>query len=168
MVSVPTPKDQTRTMSNFDLARHNMVESQIRTNKVTDVRLINALRRVPSNMSYNVSMVDTDGRHATVFVAPDRPAEVNTSRVCTNHQTGIEWPEHATLTATEERKRFLEERVDDANESFDRFVARFHEPPLFLTGEFRRWRTLYTAVYLPKRGTCEYRWPDAAWRTSVG
>lgn len=50
MVSVPTPKDQTRTMSNFDLARHNMVESQIRTNKVTDVRLINALRRVPRHL----------------------------------------------------------------------------------------------------------------------
>ena len=34
-------------MANFDLARHNMVESQIRTNKVTDDRLIAALRQVP-------------------------------------------------------------------------------------------------------------------------
>lgn len=37
-------------MPNFDLARHNMVESQIRTNKVTDARLIDALRRVPRHL----------------------------------------------------------------------------------------------------------------------
>lgn len=45
-------------MANFDLARHNMVESQIRTNKVTDDRLVGALRVVP--------------RH--VFVPPARQA----------------------------------------------------------------------------------------------
>ena len=37
-------------MAKFDLARHNMVESQIRTNKVTDERLVNALRRVPRHL----------------------------------------------------------------------------------------------------------------------
>ncbi len=37
-------------MANFDLARHNMVESQIRTNKVTDKRLLDALRRVPRHL----------------------------------------------------------------------------------------------------------------------
>lgn len=37
-------------MANFDLARHNMVESQIRTNKVTDDRLISALRLVPRHI----------------------------------------------------------------------------------------------------------------------
>lgn len=34
-------------MLDFDQARENMVESQIRTNKVTDERLIDALRTVP-------------------------------------------------------------------------------------------------------------------------
>ena len=50
MAQLPTPKDLTRTMANFDLARHNMVESQVRTNKVTDLRLISALRRVPRHL----------------------------------------------------------------------------------------------------------------------
>ena len=47
---LPTPKDLTRTMATFDIARHNMVESQVRTNKVTDARLISALRRVPRHL----------------------------------------------------------------------------------------------------------------------
>jgi len=133
----------------------------------TTADAVKALRRVPSHMSYNISLVDADGRHAAVLIGPDRPVEVTDSRVCTNHQTGIEWPEHATLTATEARKRFLEERVHDSRETFDRFVARFHEPPLFLTGQFRKWRTLYTAICMPKRGVCEYRWPGAAWSVTV-
>ncbi len=37
-------------MPTFDLARHNMVESQVRTNKVTDDRLISALRLVPRHL----------------------------------------------------------------------------------------------------------------------
>lgn len=37
-------------MANFDLARHNMVEGQIRTNKVTDARLVGALRLVPRHI----------------------------------------------------------------------------------------------------------------------
>lgn len=37
-------------MANIDLARHNMVEGQIRTNKVTDARLVGALRLVPRHI----------------------------------------------------------------------------------------------------------------------
>jgi protein-L-isoaspartate(D-aspartate) O-methyltransferase len=37
-------------MADFNLARHNMVESQIRTNKVTDSRIVGALRHVPRHL----------------------------------------------------------------------------------------------------------------------
>ncbi len=126
-----------------------------------------ALQRVPSHMTYSVSIVDAAGRHATVFVAPDRGTIVTEARVCTNHQTSIEWPEHATLTATEARLRLLVERLDDPSETFDHLVERFHEPPLFLKGRFRKWRTLYTSVYMPQRSMCEYRWPGSTWGTPV-
>ena len=42
-----------------------------------------------------VAVVDRDGRFATVFVNPDRPAEVREQRVSTNHQHGVEWARHA-------------------------------------------------------------------------
>ncbi len=43
-------KGPARTMTNFDVARQNMVDSQIRTNKVTDEGIVEALRSVPRHL----------------------------------------------------------------------------------------------------------------------
>ncbi len=52
------------------------------------------LRRVPSHMVYTVGLVDRSARHATVYVAPDRPTEVSDTHVSTNHQRRGEWSEY--------------------------------------------------------------------------
>ena len=38
------------------------------------------------SQSYNVALVDTAGRHATVFVASERPAVVSHLEATTNHR----------------------------------------------------------------------------------
>jgi predicted choloylglycine hydrolase len=124
---------------------------------------VDALQRIPSHMCYNVSLVDRHAAHATVMLAPDRPAEVTADPVCTNHQGQVEWPEHAALTQTLERERFLAERVDDPAETLDTLVMRFLHPPLFHTTNPQRWRTLYTACYLPRHETANYIWPGDRW-----
>ena len=54
---------------------------------------ITALRRIPVSQSYNVALVDTAGRHATVFVAPEQPAVVSQLEATTNHRLDrVEYP----------------------------------------------------------------------------
>jgi predicted choloylglycine hydrolase len=118
-----------------------------------------ALARIPSHMAYNVSVVDALGTYATVQVAPDRPAAVLRSGVATNHQGHVEWPAHASLTATTERERFLAARLADPEESRERLARRFLERPLYSRDYERAFGTLYTALYLPARGELELTWP---------
>lgn len=116
------------------------------------------LRRVPSHMAYNVSLLDAKGEFATVYLAPQRKPQVVRERVVTNHQQDVEWGEYAEVTHSEERHRFLSERLPKAR-SAERFVQRFLEPPLYATGHAKGYGTLYTAIYKPKERSAEFRWP---------
>jgi hypothetical protein len=49
------------------------------------------LRRIPVHMSYNVTVLDRNGRRATVYLAPDRVATVTDRAVATNYQGTVEW-----------------------------------------------------------------------------
>lgn len=125
------------------------------------------LRRIPVHMSYNISLVDATGDYATVMVAPDRDAIVRREAVSTNHQTGIEWPQHARMSQTVERHRHLSERMADPQETPAALSDRFLQAPLYRTSWGRQWGTLYTAVYEPQTGAVTYRWPGHDWRMSV-
>ena len=124
------------------------------------------LARVPTHMSYNVTVVDGAGCHFTAYLAPDRAPHFDDDRVATNHQREVEWERHATAVRTEERHRFLTERVADDGETADRFVRRFLEPPVFSQAYGKGFGTLYTAVYNPAEKTVEYRWRNHVWRQS--
>lgn len=56
-------------MSNFAIARHNMVESQIRTNKVTDPAIIEAFEAVPRELFVPKQMM------GVAYVDEDLPLE---------------------------------------------------------------------------------------------
>ncbi len=58
-------------------------------------------------MGYNVTVVDKSGNYATVYMNPDRPAQVVYQAVATNHQHQVEWDEYAAFTHTIERKHVL-------------------------------------------------------------
>ncbi len=125
------------------------------------------LKRIPCHMAYNVTAVDRAGRHMTAYLSPDRGAVITDARVATNHQEHVEWHQHARATATVERERFLLQRLTLHDEPAERFTAAFLRPPLYSTAYGRGFGTLYTAVYWPKRGIAEYRWPGETWSHRV-
>ena len=127
---------------------------------------IEVLRRVPTHMSYNVTILDRKQRFATVFVAPDRAPVVRQIPIATNHQGRIEWHRHAWATATLEREHAVASRLADCDETADSFVAAFLESPLFNTAYHRGFGTLYTAVYRPMTSEAEYRWRTRSCRQS--
>jgi predicted choloylglycine hydrolase len=119
---------------------------------------IEVLKRVPIHMSYNVTIVDALGTFETAFLAPDRPIEVTTRPVATNHQFTVEWHEHANATASVEREAQLLHCLVEANAA-DQLVEAFLHPPLYSRAYARGFGTLYTAAYWPTRRSGSFRWP---------
>jgi predicted choloylglycine hydrolase len=132
----------------------------------TTADAIDVLRRVPSHMAYNVTVLDKEGRHATVMVAPDRPAQVTRKPVATNHQQTIEWPEQARFSRTLERERYLLGRLAETDLTESSLIAAFLNAPLYSTDYRNGFGTLYTAVYRPALGQAEFHWPRAVWTQS--
>jgi predicted choloylglycine hydrolase len=87
------------------------------------------LARIPTHMAYNVTVLDAQKRHATIWLAPDRPAIVTNAAVATNHQERIEWYQHARVTATLERERYLLQRLTLHEEPKERFIGAFPSRP---------------------------------------
>jgi predicted choloylglycine hydrolase len=127
---------------------------------------VDVLHRVPSHMSYNISVLDRTGTFATVHVGPDRPTEIGNGAVATNHQTDIEWERHAAATRTLDRAALLCDRLGDPDATLESFVDGFLMAPLFQTGYARAFGTLYTAAYDPQQGRVDFLWPARSWRQS--
>ena len=123
------------------------------------------LERIPVHMSYSVAVVDRAGSHATVYVNPDRPAEVVARRVSTNHQHKVEWARHADTTKSVEREAVLEKALS-ASAKTSGVLASFLRPPVYQTSYGRGYGTLYTALYRPGDASVELVWPGAVWRQS--
>jgi len=123
------------------------------------------LKRLPAHMSYTVAVVDRDGRFATVFVNPDRPAEVREQRVSTNHQHGVEWARHAQTTRSVEREAALQRAVA-AGRDAEAVLGSFLRPPVYQTSYGRGYGTLYTALYRPQEASAELIWPTVRWHQS--
>ena len=98
----------------------------------TTAEAIAILRRMPVHMSYSIAVLDRAGQHATVYVNPDRPAEVLDRRVSTNHQHRVEWARHAQTTRSVEREQALE-RVVAGNHDTESVLAGFLRPPVYQT-----------------------------------
>ena len=127
---------------------------------------VEVLKRVPTHMSYNVTLLDRNNRFRTVFLAPDRVPVVRQLAVATNHQGRIEWKRHAEATSSLERELFLSSRLADTEETAQGFLRSFLYPPLY-SAEFERgFGTVYTAHYRPQRGEMTLYWPASAWPQS--
>jgi predicted choloylglycine hydrolase len=126
-----------------------------------------ALARIPTHMSYNVTVLDAKRNYLTALMAPDRPAIITHAAVATNHQEKVEWDAHARATATVERERFLLQRLTGHIEPQEKFIAAFLRPPLYSIAFDRGFGTLYTAVYRPRLGEMELRWPRGTWALNL-
>ena len=121
------------------------------------------LARVPTHMSYNVTVLDAKRRYLTAMMAPDRAAVITHAAVATNHQENVEWISHARFTATVERERYLLQRLTLHRDPQDKFISAFLKPPLYSTAFSAGFGTLYTAVYRPRKREMELRWPGTIW-----
>ncbi|MBP7003589.1 C45 family autoproteolytic acyltransferase/hydolase [Amaricoccus sp.] len=120
---------------------------------------IEAVRRLPCHMSYNLTLIDRAGRHGAVLLAPDRPAIVTAARHATNHQLGVEWPRHGRDSRTLEREAYLAQAVGDGRADADQLRRRFLAPPLHSRRYGAGFGTIYTALYRPAQGSVEISWP---------
>ncbi|MFP5346070.1 MAG: C45 family autoproteolytic acyltransferase/hydrolase [Actinomycetes bacterium] len=123
------------------------------------------LRRIPVHVPYNVTVVDAAGNHATVFVGPDRDAGVTASRVTTNHQESVDWPEHAARIGSVTRLSRLSDLVADTPDHEAAATCMLSSPMRAERYDIG-FGTLYTAVMLPVEHVVEYRWPGSTWRLS--
>ena len=121
------------------------------------------LSRVPSHMSYNVTVLDAKRNYVTAYLAPDRPTIITHSAVATNHQEKVEWDAHARFTATVERERYLLQRMTMHRDTEEKFISAFLRPPLYSSAFSDGFGTLYTAIYRPRLGQMELRWPLGTW-----
>jgi len=124
------------------------------------------LQRLPVHMAYNISLLDRQGKWATVFLSPDRDTEVVPYAAVANHQHQVEWPAHARATQTEKRQMQLAQAVRKAHHS-ETVVRALLKPPLFQTAYGRGYGTLYTAVYRPQSLSVELVWQHAHWLQDV-
>lgn len=124
------------------------------------------LVRVPSHMSYNVTVLDRDRRFVTAYLAPDRRTVISHAAVATNHQERVEWNIHARVTATVERERYLLQRLTLHTEPEHKFIRAFLRPPLYSLAFDRGFGTLYTAAYRPAEGQVNLFWPGRQWTKS--
>jgi predicted choloylglycine hydrolase len=123
---------------------------------------VRVLRRIPVHMSYNVTALDRDGRRATVYLAPDRPAHVTGRAVATNYQGTVEWAPYAAAIRTVERQEQLEGLLT-AGADAPHVVAACLRPPLYATRFGAGFGTLYTAEYRPAEGVARFHWPGQTW-----
>jgi predicted choloylglycine hydrolase len=132
----------------------------------TAAEAMQTLRRIPVHMSYNVTAVDRDGRRATAYLAPDRPAQITSLAVATNYQGQVEWAPYAAAIRTVERQHHLEKLLD-AGADVPSVVAACLRSPLYATRFDQGFGTLYTAEYRPLDGLARYHWPDRTWEHSL-
>jgi len=131
------------------------------------VEAVDALTRIPTHMSYNVTVLDAKGDYRTVQMAPDREAVVTNAAVATNHQTGFQWHQETRFTATVERERYLLQRLSLRADSEKAFTQAFLRAPLYSYAFAKGFGTLYTAAYKPKELTMQVLWPGASWDHSL-
>lgn len=124
-----------------------------------------ALARLPYQLTHSLTVVDRTGEFVKAYLSLDRGVVFRDVPVATNHQEDVEWHEHANATRSLERERQLASALERASDP-QGFAAAFLAPPLFSVDYAHGMGTLYTAVYRPRQGSAEYRWPGQSWEHS--
>ena len=124
---------------------------------------IAVLKRIPSHMAYNVTVIDAQGDFATIMVKPEGSIHVTRERAITNHQQQVVWPQQALFSKTIERKTFLDDLLQQPTTTCKTLMTAFLQAPLRSTQYDKNFGTVYTAVYQPQSGRMRYVWPDREW-----
>jgi predicted choloylglycine hydrolase len=125
------------------------------------------LERLPYHLAHTITLLDRTGAFVTAYVSPDRGVAFRDVAVATNHQEDVEWLEHAWATRSLEREHLIAVALDESPDP-QGFAAAFLQPPVYSLDYAHAMGTLYTAVYKPRHGSVEYRWPELRWEHSFG
>jgi predicted choloylglycine hydrolase len=128
---------------------------------------LEVLVRIPVHMSYNVTLIDPSSNFFTVYLSPDRSADITTWAAGTNHQHEVEWPDYAAITKTVERKELLDKCWLSQEETRESMIHRFLDSPLHNTNYKKRFGTLYTACYDAQQRSIDLYWPNFHIRQSL-
>ena len=120
---------------------------------------VEALKRIPSHMSYNITVLDRSGSFKTVMMAPDRKAIVTVDRYTTNHQYPLAWPKNAIFNKTVERSEYLKLLLAKKGMTAQKLTDAFLRPPLYNSLFKEGFGTLFTSIYKPEEGRVQFRWP---------
>ncbi len=121
---------------------------------------VKELKRIPSNMSYNVTVVDKKGTIQTVMLAPDKKPTASKIPFATNHQGTVDWPENAQFNQTVKRYNFIKNYLKTKNVESKELAKAFLHPPLYNTKFNEGFGTLYTSVYQPEKMRMQLLWPN--------
>ena len=127
---------------------------------------VSTLLRLPVHMSYNVTILDKTGKFKTLYLTPDKGARIDIERVATNHQGDIEWLEYAELTATRERKAYLDHMVLDPQQTRDHISSKFLQAPLYNKDFDKSFCTLYSMQYDLEELSATVFWPNKSIKQS--
>lgn len=119
------------------------------------------LKRIPTHMAYNVTVLDANFHINTIEVAPFSEANVSHIPIAVNHQGDFELTNYAMFSQSHERKQALIEKLYDPFINIDSFINAFEYAPLFASDYAKGFGTLYTAVYNPQLKAMEFRWPHS-------
>jgi len=121
---------------------------------------IAVLQRIPTNMAYNITIVDGLFDVATVELSPIEEPNVLPIPLAVNHQGDLDLSSYAMFSNSYERREAIIDRLYDPLVSIESFIDAFAYAPLFSSNYENNFGTLYTAVYNPSLKAIEYRWPN--------
>ena len=122
---------------------------------------VSVLRRIPVHLAYNVAVLDRQGNHATVMIAPGESVIVADAVASTNHQGKKFWASYAKEIKSHARHQHLR-GLTRKTMTNDGAIAEFKRPPLFSNAYDIGYGTVYTAAYIPSRGEVQYLWRDGS------
>ncbi|MCQ0092446.1 C45 family autoproteolytic acyltransferase/hydolase [Roseovarius sp. M141] len=125
---------------------------------------LDALRRVPSHMAYNLVLADASGRTEGVEMLPGGGVRITARAIATNHQSGPEKASNPAFTHTHERLAHLR-WMDAVPRTLN---AQFLKKPLLQDRYAQGFGTLFTAEYDPVARSLGLTIRGARWDQTLG
>ena len=124
---------------------------------------LDALRRIPSHMAYNLVLADASGRTASVELSPGGGMTEMPKAIATNHQGRNAVADRAAFTRTHQRHAHLNDMRSSPRELNRQFLKR----PLLQDRYSEGFGTLFTAEYDPNAGTLGLTIDGRRWNQSI-
>ena len=125
----------------------------------TTQQALDVLARIPTNMAYNITIIDGGFDVATIELSPIIEPKISHIPFAVNHQGDFELGNYAMFSRSYERKQAIIESLYDPMATIESFIDSFEYAPLFTSDYQNNFGTLYTAVYNPQLKAMEMRWP---------